>query len=250
MLLLHFSTIAFVFFGNHFSSQLEPGAQQPSDLEAENARLKKRVRLLETQLNKTRPVQHHASNISTALTRSRLQALGSSIILTFTNKARVDFANTWTAHVRRLGLSNWLIGATDANALSALIALGIPCFDMHTKLPEAEWAWGSGTFHSLGPAKVQLIYQALLWGIEELVITDVDALVLKDPFPYMGRWPDAGFLTTSDHLGNTTAADGLEMHAAIHSAFNIGYMFFRKSALPLVKEWREVPQRRPDSPSP
>eukprot|EP00965_Chrysotila_dentata_P071604 2365535-Pleurochrysis_carterae.AAC.1 len=26
----------------------------------------------------------------------------------------------------------------------------------------------------------------------------------------MSRWPDAAFLTTSDHLGNTTADDGLE----------------------------------------
>ena len=39
---------------------------------------------------------------------------------------------------------------------------------------------------------------------------------------YMARWPDAGFLTTSDHLGNTTDDDGLETHNGIHSAFNIG----------------------------
>ena len=61
--------------------------------------------------------------------------------------------------------------------------------------------------------------------------------MLRDPFPFMQRWPDAGFLTTSDHLGNTTDDDGLETHAAIHTAYNIGYMFFRPSALPLVDEW-------------
>ena len=65
-------------------------------------------------------------------------------------------------------------------------------------------------------------------------------MVLREPFAYMARWPDAGFLTTSDHLSNTTADGGLETHQAIHSAFNIGYMFFRPSALPLVEEWRRV----------
>ena len=34
----------------------------------------------------------------------------------------------------------------------------------------------------------------------------------------------------------------LETHNGIHSAFNIGYMLFRKSALPLVEEWRAVIQ--------
>ena len=48
--------------------------------------------------------------------------------------------------------------------------------------------------------------------------------VLREPFSFMARWPDAGFLTTSDQLGNTTHDDGLETHRGIHSAFNIGYM--------------------------
>jgi len=74
----------------------------------------------------------------------------------------------------------------------------------------------------------------------EVIITDIDALVLREPFAYTSRWPDAGFLTTSDHLGNTTDDGGLEDHRGIHTAFNIGYMFFRKSALPLVEEWRRV----------
>ena len=42
------------------------------------------------------------------------------------------------------------------------------------------------------------VYQSLSWGLE-VVITDVDALVLRDPFAYVARWPDA-FLSTPDHL--------------------------------------------------
>jgi hypothetical protein len=80
-----------------------------------------------------------------------------------------------------------------------------------------------------------------------VIITDIDALVLREPFSYMARWKDAGFLTTSDHLGNTTADGGLEDHRGIHTAFNIGYMFFRKTALPLVEEWRSVIRADPRS---
>jgi hypothetical protein len=35
------------------------------------------------------------------------------LLLTFTNRIRVDFAATWVGHIRRLGLSNFLVGATD-----------------------------------------------------------------------------------------------------------------------------------------
>ena len=40
---------------------------------------------------------------------------------------------------------------------------------------------------------------------------------------------------------------GLEDHRGIHTAFNIGYMFFRPSAMPLVEEWRRVIRENPTS---
>ena len=90
-----------------------------------------------------------------------------------------------------------------------------------------------------------MIYKSLTWGLD-VIITDSDAFILRDPFPFMARWPDAGFLTTSDHLGNTTGGQGLETHGGIHTAFNIGYMFFRSSSLPLVEEWRRVILEQPE----
>ncbi|KOO23428.1 glycosyltransferase family 77 protein [Chrysochromulina tobinii] len=175
--------------------------------------------------------------VRSKLDQARLLSIGGpkrQVILTFVNKARLDFAATWAAYMRRLGLTNWMVGATDATALRALLETGVPCFDLHTSLPEGEWAWGSANFHSLGPTKVKLVEQVLRWGLE-LVLTDVDALVLREPFEYMDRYPGASFLTTSDHLSNTTADDGLEVRA--DSAYNIGYLFFRPSALPLVDAW-------------
>lgn len=166
---------------------------------------------------------------SREFTKERAQAIApkGQIILSFVNRIRLDFATSYVAHLQRLGLTNWLIGATDRPALKALLRSGTPCFDMSTNLPEGEWPWGSPSFKALGPHKIELIYKSISWGLEVL-ITDIDAFVLREPFAFIQKWPDAGFLTTSDHLGNTTSDDGLETHNGIHTAFNIGYMFFRK----------------------
>lgn len=147
------------------------------------------------------------------------------IILTFVNRVRLDFARTWAAHVMRIGLTNFLVGATDSGALDGLMASKIPCFSMRTNLPDVEWDWGSPSFKALGQHKVELIHKALTWGLE-VVITDTDALVLREPFAYMARWKGASFLTTSDCLGNTTGSDdgGLEDHGCLGQAMNIGYV--------------------------
>ena len=233
-----FSLLALRVAAVHHAS-LQPDVDGASDtsffrvaeLERENGVLRKRITELE-QHGHIVNVSHHGPS-KTVLDRARILAVAGPqkrIILTFVNSIRLDFSTTWVAHVRRLGMTNWLVGATDAGALHALLSAGTPTFDMHTSLPTGEWAWGSPQFKSLGPVKVRLIHQALTCGVE-LIITDVDALVLREPFGYMARWPDAGFLTTSDHLHNATDDDGLETHASIHSAFNIGYMFFRPSSL-------------------
>jgi hypothetical protein len=132
----------------------------------------------------------------------------------------------------RLGLTNYLIGATDVGALEGLQAWGLPCFSMRTNLPGVEWDWGSPSFKALGQHKVALIHKALTWRLEVL-ITDSDALVLREPFAYMARW-HADFLTTSDCLGNTTGSrdGGLEDTGCLGQAFNIGYMYFSPCLTP------------------
>jgi hypothetical protein len=102
---------------------------------------------------------------STEFNQARAQAIATNrqIILTFVNRVRFDFATTWVSHVRSLGLSNWLVGATDRTALRELKRQAIPCFDMSTNLPEGEWPWGSPSFKALGPHKIELIYKAISW---------------------------------------------------------------------------------------
>lgn len=100
------------------------------------------------------------------------------LLLSFTNRIRVDFAFTWVAHIRALGLTNFLVGATDDVAVEELTTGKVPCFSMKTNLPQGEWPWGSSSFKALGPHKIELIYKSIQWGLE-VVITDIDALVSR-----------------------------------------------------------------------
>jgi len=161
------------------------------------------------------------------------------IVLTFTNRVRIDFATTWAEHLSRLKMRNWLVGATDQPALRGLRSAAIPSFSMRTNLPETEWDWGSPNFKALGTHKIELIRKTLSWGLE-LVITDVDALVLSNPFEFMRRHPAAAFLVTSDSLTNTSRGEDLEHpRAAANADLNIGYIMARPSALPLIEAWRQ-----------
>ena len=101
-------------------------------------------------------------------TKARLEVIAPSkqVLLTFTNRVRLDFAKTWVTHVRGLKMSNWLIGATDQQALEGLMAWQYPCFNMKTNLPQGEWPWGSPSFKALGPHKIELIYKTISWGFE------------------------------------------------------------------------------------
>ena len=126
---------------------------------------------------------------STEFNKERAQLVAGSskqIMLTFSNKIRLDFVTSWVHHVRRLGMTNYLVGATDAASLEAMKKDKVQCFLMQTTMPQGEWAWGSRSFKALGPHKIEMIYKSLTWGLE-VVITDSDAFILRDPFPFMAR---------------------------------------------------------------
>ena len=99
-------------------------------LRHENALLHQRERALESQLRaltggEPAPASLHgarrrlAETDDTSFTKERVTtiAVDKKLLLTFVNIVRIDFARTWVHHVRRLGMTNWLVGATDPRAL-------------------------------------------------------------------------------------------------------------------------------------
>ncbi|KAL5099752.1 hypothetical protein RYX36_004079 [Vicia faba] len=163
------------------------------------------------------------------------------IIVTFGNYAFMDFILTWVKQLNDLGLSNYVVGAMDTKLLEALYWKGIPVFDMNSHMSTVDVGWGSPTFHKMGREKVILINSILPYGYE-LLMCDTDMVWLKNPLPYLARYPGADVLTSSDQVVPTVVDDSLEVWQEAGAAYNIGIFHWRptESAIKLAKEWKEL----------
>ncbi|GKU96021.1 hypothetical protein SLEP1_g9302 [Rubroshorea leprosula] len=161
------------------------------------------------------------------------------IIVTFGNFAFMDFILTWVKHLTDLGISNLLVGAMDTELVNALYWKGIPVFDMGSHLSTADVGWGSPTFHKMGREKVILIDSLLPYGYE-ILMCDTDMVWLKNPLPYLARYPDADVLTSSDQVVPTVTDDRLDIWQQVGAAYNIGIFHWRPTepAKKLAKEWK------------
>lgn len=163
------------------------------------------------------------------------------IIVTFGNYAFMDFILTWVKHLTDLGLSNLLVGAMDTKLLEALYWKGVPVFDMGSHMSTIDVGWGSPTFHKMGREKVILIDSVLPFGYE-LLMCDTDMVWLKNPLPYLARYPGADVLTSSDQVVPTAIDDRLDNWKQVTGAYNIGIFHWRPtdSAKKLAKEWKDM----------
>ena len=188
----------------------------------------------------------HKYRLTKELVRARCDKYN-IILVTFVNAKRADYAYTWASHVQRLNLTNYLVGAMDTTALGLLNGRGIPAFDMESGLTTADFGWGTKN-SQLGLRKTELIVALLRAGADP-ILTDADALITRDPTPFVAPLlPEADILVTSDHLMSTTTDDGLELpeHAAV-SKWNIGYFYIRHTALKAIVHWQQMcaADRRP-----
>ena len=135
--------------------------------------------------NRTGALDVSRYRLTPELVRSRCNT-HNIILVTFVNSKRADYGYTWAAHVRRLGLSNYLVGAMDSEALRKLVAREIPAFDMESGLTTADYGWGTKNFRQLGLRKTELIINLLRAGADP-ILTDADALITRDPTPFIAR---------------------------------------------------------------
>ena len=151
------------------------------------------------------------------------------ILITFVNSKRANYAYTWAAHLMRLRLTNYMVGAMDGEALVKLTKRNITTFDMAAGLTTADYGWGTKNFRQLGLRKSELIITLLKAGADPIV-TDADALITRDPTPYILRYgKGADILVTSDQLKGVKD-EGLELPSTgMHAAWNIGYFYLRHS---------------------
>ncbi|XP_057415528.1 arabinosyltransferase XEG113-like isoform X2 [Lotus japonicus] len=163
------------------------------------------------------------------------------VIVTFGNFAFMDFILNWVKQLTDLGMSNLLVGAMDTKLLEALYWKGVPVFDMGSHMSAVDVGWGSPTFHKMGREKVILIDSILPFGYE-LLMCDTDMVWLKNPLPYLARYPGADILTSSDQVIPTVVDDSLEIWQEVSGALNIGIFHWRptEAAKKLAKQWKEM----------
>ena len=160
------------------------------------------------------------------------------VMVTWANNHYYDFVSNWVRNVRKCGVSNFMVGAMDNELLAQLIDVEVPTFAMQSGMITTDFGWGTPNFHKMGRKKIELIYLFTQMGFD-ILVSDVDTAWLRNPMPYMARFPQADVLTSSDHLSSTAVGDGLEDPSRAHSAANIGIMLLRHSAKELAKEWVE-----------
>ncbi|KAI7733025.1 hypothetical protein M8C21_029818 [Ambrosia artemisiifolia] len=163
------------------------------------------------------------------------------IVATFGNYAFMDFILTWVKHLTDLGVENLLVGALDTKLLEALYWKGVPVFDMGSHMSTIDVGWGSPTFHKMGREKVMLVDSMLPFGYE-LLMCDTDTVWLKNPLPYLARYPEADVLTSTDQVTPTVTDDRLDDWQQVGGAYNIGIFHWRPtdSAKKLATEWKEM----------
>ncbi|KAL6771852.1 AXT2 [Auxenochlorella protothecoides x Auxenochlorella symbiontica] len=179
-----------------------------------------------------------------ALTRELIEPLAQDkyIMVTWANWHYRDFVGNWVYHLKKTGCSAFVVGAMDDKLLAWLQENGIPTFLMNSGLPTSDFGWGSKSFFKMGREKVGLVNAFLAMGFD-VIISDVDTVWLRDPIPYMKRYPDADVLASSDVVSSTSRTEDLEGPASSRGVANIGIMLFRPKALAFAKEWTEAMEK-------
>ncbi|CAM6083868.1 unnamed protein product [Calypogeia fissa] len=163
------------------------------------------------------------------------------IVVTFANHAFLDFALSWVKSLTDCGVTNLLVGAMDTQLLEALYWAGIPTFDMGSNMNTTDVGWGSPTFHKMGWEKVMLV-NAFLSLEYEVLMCDSDVVWLRNPLPYLERYPDADLLTSTDLVVNSVDDESLEIWDHAPEAYNIGIDLWRPTpvAKKFAVEWMSL----------
>ena len=160
------------------------------------------------------------------------------VMVTWANNHYYDFVKNWVKHIRDCGMNNFLVGAMDNELLVRLIDDKVPTFAMQSGLTTADFGWGSKNFHQMGRKKIELIHLFTKMGFD-ILVSDVDTAWLKNPLPFIRKFPEVDVLTSSDSLSDFAETEW-SLERMTTGMANIGIMLLRKSAGALAKEWVHV----------
>lgn len=165
------------------------------------------------------------------------------IVVTWANHHYLDFVRTWHSLITKHQVTNYLVGAMDRDLFHVLVNEGISCWWMGTSIGGEDLGWGSKRFREMGAAKVKLIYDFTAMGLN-VVVSDIDALWLRNPIPFFAKFPHVDVLISSDHVRPTVITEELEQFTAVYSSLNIGIILIRPSGIHFTQAWLDDVLRR------
>lgn len=102
--------------------------------------------------------------------------------------------------------------------------------------------FGSASFLELNSHKVTICQRFLDLGVSELIMSDSDAIFVRDPRPFFSTYPEADILSHTDALTPTIGPGdrGLELPIALRKPLNVGLLVFRnrEPVREFLEAWR------------
>eukprot|EP01065_Artemidia_motanka_P036822 TRINITY_DN4485_c0_g1_i2.p1 TRINITY_DN4485_c0_g1~~TRINITY_DN4485_c0_g1_i2.p1 ORF type:complete len:689 (+),score=169.44 TRINITY_DN4485_c0_g1_i2:61-2127(+) len=168
----------------------------------------------------------------------------SYLFVTFGTASVSDFVWNWLAHLRRLGLGPYFVGALDERMRDACRERGVPTMLLsgNTILRKRGAKFiqqGDGSFKKMGSVKTKFVQDLLDLGISP-ILTDADVAWLRDPRPYFdrGSYRTADVLISGDCID--IPADKLDNRGCAHVNFNTGVLLLRATPATrtFVESWK------------
>ena len=133
----------------------------------------------------------------TLLQHAEATHMGRTVIISFLTKEYLSVGWTWIEAMKCIGLSNFIIVAGDAETSQALKGQGVTCIEAALDIGDADPCWISpGGFTPKGLGLCVLKFPVVLKLLREgfdVVLSDVDAIWLRNPLPVITATVDMAF---------------------------------------------------------
>lgn len=171
----------------------------------------------------------------------RKHALNNALITTAVDNKYMFWARNWHRSLKANGVTNMFLGAMDGEAYKQASAEGIPAVELGQMRAGTSW-------HSANRYKIKLVQGVVELGFDVL-FTDGDVTFVRDPMPFLFKYPDADILISTDLLIREKPypmINGLENVYEIYTKqradLNVGIMFVRstKDTERMVNHWADI----------
>lgn len=174
--------------------------------------------------------QGGGENVTWTTNLAEVASPGDVVVYTWTNHAMSDFLHNFLVNLKRLGITQFVIGALDSQTAAfcrqkaLTLDMAIPVLFLDAGLSTEEFGWNGPAFKQMAKYKFESVVQMLQAGYG-VFVSDTDVNFIQNPLLDLLRYPEPDILVSSDALNRMPPSQ------LVHSVMNIGIMEFRPRAV-------------------